>query len=484
MTLSIQDPSAPPATGLALRVAGVAKRFGTTQALRDAQLEVRAGEIHAVMGENGSGKSTLVKILSGIHRPDAGSIEIGERAGAPRSPADAAPRGIATVFQEAPVVGPRSVLENVWLGTDGVVKARVAVEEKRRRAGAALAELLEAPPDLDAPVETLSLSDRQACCVARALVRDPRVLILDEATSSLDVATRDRLFEVLRRRTRDGVSVVFISHRMDEIAAIADACTVMRSGTTVATLDRDEMAPDELVRLMSGDERAARRAARAVVEPGPVVLDVHDPEVAIRAGELVGLGGLEGHGQDAFLQALWGLARTRGVRAAYVPRERRTEGLFATKSIRENFGVTTLRDDVRGGLLQPGRTRMRLAEYVDKLRITLGRPDDAIETLSGGNQQKVLMARWLATSPDLLLLNDPTRGIDPGAKHDLYALLSDLAAGGMAIVVLSTELDELVELMDRVLVFREHALAAELPRRALSRQALVAAFFGSEVPDA
>ncbi|MEN3279477.1 MAG: ribose transport system ATP-binding protein [Solirubrobacteraceae bacterium] len=452
---------------------GLAKAFGATQALRDCSVALRAGEVHCIVGENGSGKSTLVKILAGVHRPDSGSISIdGATVDHVRSPRHAKAAGIATVFQEVLVVDARSVLDNVWMGADGVFRSHVPVDERRARAHEILGALLGTPPPLDIPIEALPLSDRQACCLARGLVQDPKLLILDEATSALDVATRDRLFDVLRDRVDRGGAVLFISHRMDEIAELGDRRTVMRSGETVATLERAEATADELVRLMTGAERlTAAAGGRPHRRPGDVVLSV--PELELRSGELVGLAGLEGHGQDAFLRSLAG-----GEHVAYVPRDRRAESLFESKSVRENFGIATLDRDTRRGWLSPERTRRRLAPYVERLSIKTASLDAPVTTLSGGSQQKVVMARWLAADPKVLLLNDPTRGVDINAKRDLYDLLLDLAGRGMAIVMLSTEVDEHVELMDRVLVFREGQVARELHRNELSRSAIVGAFFG------
>jgi ABC-type sugar transport system ATPase subunit len=491
-----------------LRVVDVRKAFGPTQAIAQATFELRAGEVHAIVGENGSGKSTLVKILAGIHRPDAGTLAISgdERSGLP-DPRAALQAGIATVFQEVLVVEARSMLENVWLGHEGFLRSGMSPAVKRERASAELAGLLGRRPVLDAPVGMLSLSDRQTCCLARALVRDPRVLLLDEATSALDVATRERLFATLRERVAGGAGVVFISHRMDEIAEIADRITVMRSGQTVATLSRGEADSDQLVHLMTGEDRLTvgsrpapqdRRVGEVVVRAENLRLAPDRPpmQTTIRAGELVGVAGLEGHGQDAFLRALAGGPRSGAgvIRCgdrligspqdaadagiAYVPRERRAESLFESKSILENFAMATLGRDSLRGLLAPGRARARFAQYAERLGIVLDDSHDLITSLSGGNQQKVVMARWLATEPRVLLLNDPTRGIDLRTKRDVYALLRELASAGMAVVMLSTEVDEHVELMDRVLVFREHQLARELSRGELNHAQLVAAFFG------
>lgn len=505
-----------PADGLdvVLRVSGLAKSFGATEALRDCSLELRRGEVLAIMGENASGKSTLVKILSGVHRPDRGTLEIaGQSMPHLTSPQNAQAIGIATVFQEILVVGQQTVVTNIWLGQDGLLRRRIPPNVRRERGRTVLTRLID-NPRLDSVAGRLALSDRQAVCIARALVREPRILILDEATSALDVATRDRLFELLRELRGAGTSILFISHRMDEVEEIADRVTVMRSGRTVATLDRGEATTRRLVALMTGVEEtgheiAAPVAARSRVRDSVLVRTVgirlaehaRPIDVEIRAGELVGVGGLEGHGQDAFLRVLGGAppaagevqcltgpdpcalrspADARASRIAYVPRDRRDESIFETRSILENFQVTTLEADRRRGLLRRKQTESRFDRFAQLLNIRTGHRSNPITSLSGGTQQKVVIARWLATSPRILLLNDPTRGVDMATKSDIYRVLRDAAADGVAVVMLSTEVIELVELMDRVLVFREGELHRELNRGEFSHARLVASYFGRD----
>jgi ABC-type sugar transport system ATPase subunit len=329
------------------------------------------------------------------------------------------------------------------------------------------------------------------------------------------VATRDRVFALVRALAADGVATVFITHRMDEIALIGNRISVMRSGVTVGTLAAGEWTTPQVVRLMTGSDSISR-GARRVEDAAPAPAGRRDGGVLVRArglvlrsghaaldfearaGELVGVAGLEGHGQDELLEALRGarivagevLAVEDGREAAlrspsaatahgiaYVPRER-AASLFRWMSISENFAMPTLGRDTRAGWLRPAASRRRFAEYAKRLNVVFGDDGDPITTLSGGNQQKVVIARWLAAGPRVLLLNDPTRGIDIGAKHDLYRLLLAMAAQGLAVVMLSTELEEHVELMDRVLVFREHELFREIPRADLRADALVSAFFG------
>jgi ABC-type sugar transport system ATPase subunit len=432
------------------------------------------------------------------------------------SPQAAMQAGIVTVFQEVLVVGLRTILDNVWLGSDGLVRKQTTESYKRQRARDVLSELLEEVPDLDEPAYTLPLSVRQACCIARALVREPKILVLDESTSALDVAVRDSLFRILARHKEAGGSAIFISHRMDEIEEIGDRVTVLRSGVSVATLDRGTATARDLVELMTGQEHLVEetheddahgrvRADVALCARGVRVrADAAQIDFELRGGELVGLAGLEGHGQDRFLRILGGVAvpeegevicstrvREVSIRSAkdavrngvvYVPRDRRTESIFESRSVLDNFALPTQRRDSVLGIILTRRTRRRFHGYVKRLRI-VARSRSLITTLSGGNQQKVVAARWLAAHPAVLLLNDPTRGVDLGAKRDIYQVLLEVARTGVAVVMLSTEVDEHLELMDRILVFREGAVTAEIRRGEATRRRLVASFFGSEVHD-
>jgi len=488
------------------------RTFGETIALDACSLRLQRGEIHALVGENGSGKSTLIKILSGIIPAESGALDWQGVPSRFASPNAAQRAGVATVFQETLVLDEMSVRDNMMLGLDHIVRRGVSLAREAEMVRAALRLLGIGGLDIERPVGSLTLANRQLVGVARALLRPWRVLILDESTSALDIQDRDRLFDALRDFRSDGRSILFVSHRMDEIESLADRATVLRSGRSVATLSRGDFSTEKLLALMStpGAARAVtaveahglRRTSRAGAE---LVVCVRDfallPNRAtfdldLHAGDIVGVAGLEGHGQVAFLECVAGLRRPlKGtVRAgptpirspgdaasrhiAFLPRDRKTEGIFPSLSVLDNVTVSCLRKLGRFGILSEASRNAITDATCSQTKVKMASTHALITTLSGGNQQKALLARLIATKPKVLVLNDPLRGVDLGAKRDLYEVLTRLAAEGIAILLLSTELIELCLLCDRVVVFREHALVATIDGGALDERTIIESMFG------
>lgn len=514
-------------------IEGLSRSFGETRALDSASLSLRRDEIHSLVGENGSGKSTLIKILSGVLQPDSGTL-LWE--GAPRrlgDPRIAQAAGVATVFQETLIAPEMSVRDNIYLGSDRLFRYGRRRSEELAGARDTLAGLGLGELDTERPMWTLSLAERQLVTIARAIVRPWRLLILDEATSALDAQQRDRLFDYLRQARSQGKSVLFTSHRMDEVFALADRITVLRLGATVASVAVSETSSRDVLSHMSGRARAEdvaggegtrrrrdrRRADTAAGAPRPV-LSVEELtlrpasrpiSMEIGSGEILGVAGLEGQGQVEFVECLTGLRRPasgrvvavrghaadggpperaeiRSYRGAnrhgvrYVPRDRRHEGLFAPLSVFDNFAITLWRDLQRCGLLRRREARTRLQEFAQSARLTSASPRQPISTLSGGNQQKVLLGRWIAMRPRALVVNDPLRGVDANTKEELYDLFRGLADAGVAVIFLSTEIVELLTLTDRIAVFHEGSLVVTLPATTSTDTDVVAAMFGRERP--
>ena len=508
-----------------LVIEGLSRSFGETRALNSATLRVCPGEIHSLVGENGSGKSTLIKILSGVLRPDSGTLTWEGALRQLGSPSSAQRMGIATVFQETLIVPEMTVRDNIYLGTDRLFRYGHRKGEEISGARQALSDLGLDGLDLDRPMWTLSLAERQLTTVARAIIRPWRLLVLDEATSALDAQQRDRLFDYLRLARSQGQSVLFTSHRMDEVLGLADRITVLRLGATVATMTAGEASRGGILGHMSGREAHAQADAVAGADAGPrrsgerqqsteprPVLRVEELtlragskpiSLEVAAGQILGLAGLEGQGQVGFVECLCGLRRpvdgqvlalrdsgeshaVRGYRGAnrlgirYVPRDRRYEGLFGPLSVFDNFAITLWSDLSRLGLLRRQQARKRFAAFSESSRLVSASPRRPISILSGGNQQKVLLGRWIAMSPRVLVLNDPLRGVDHNTKEELYGLFRQLAADGVAIVFLSTEIAELLTLTDQIAVFHEGSLVAMLPTQVSSDTDVVAAMFGDD----
>jgi ribose transport system ATP-binding protein len=496
----------------------VSHSYGNTQALKSCSFDIRPGEVHGLVGENGSGKSTVVKILSGVVRVRRGKVSWDGKPVNLASPRDALRLGIVTVFQETLVVEEMSGLHNVFVGQDGLFKPHGSTRARKKQASALIRELGQDPALLVRPMYSLSLGQRQILTIARALTREWKLLILDEATSALDLATRDRLFGVLTELVGGGSAILFVSHRMDELRQLIDRSTVLRSGETVTTLEKGEASAAEYLRLMSGREAPpvhlsdVHRGTTAREAQGEVLLDCKSLRVALEGrrfdlsvlkGQILGIAGLEGHGGDRFVSCLAGVRRPAGgeilVRAkdsmvplrgyrdafrhkiAYVPGSRQREGLFAPLSVVDNLTMPVMNRLSRLGLFRWSSLLKPTMNYVQDLGIEARDVNAPVVLLSGGNQQKVLVARWLATNPMVLVMNDPLRGVDQATKNDLYGLLRSLVANGTAIVLLSTEIEELLTVCDRVAVFHEQSLGEVIERNRLSYDAILRAMFGTAV---
>jgi len=486
----------------------IAFAYGQTQALRNCSFSVSRGEVHALIGENGSGKSTLVKIISGVISPDAGHFSIDNvQYKHIISPWAARELGIGTAFQEILIVPGRSVLENIWLGAEQSLIRSSQESNRRIRAKELLDELIGEEVSLDIPAENLEISRQQLCVIARSLVLKPKIVILDEPTAALGVSDRNRLFAAIRRLAADGTAFMFISHRLDEIMDIADNITVLRAGESVTTVSKKDATRDSLICLMCGDVQAEK--ATIARNMGDVRLLVKDVQIFrnapsfnldAHAGEIIGIAGLEGHGQDQFVQMLAGIKKPLSGKItietdkgpqpikslkeaaklglAYVPRNRKTAGIFEPLSIVDNFALPALGRYSRSLFLFRKKMVDDFHKYRNSLSIKMDNDQSKISSLSGGNQQKVLVARWLNMDPNTIIFNDPTRGVDPPTKMELYKTIQTLAASGVTVIFLSTDVDELVALVDRVVVFRNGTIAEEIPQKSLTSQSVVAAFFG------
>ncbi|MBC8636772.1 sugar ABC transporter ATP-binding protein [Caballeronia sp. EK] len=470
--------------------------FGGVAALKRARLSVAAGEVHALIGQNGAGKSTLIKILTGAYRKSAGTIRFDGREVDFRTPKDAREAGISTIYQEINLVPFRSVAENIFLGREPRRLGLIDWKTVQRRA----AELLESfglRIDVKKPVREYSTAIQQMVALARAVSSDAKLVIMDESTSSLDEREVELLFTVVRRLRDDGRAVIFVSHRLDELYALCDRVTVMRDGQTVAENSMQEMDKLKLVTTMLGRTLAAVVHEDSAVKEanlakrGPVALSaqglaagtkVTDVSLDVHAGEAVGLAGLLGSGRTETMRLLFGADRpakgalavggenaafkspkdaiARGI--AYLTENRKAEGIVPELSVRDNLTLVCLPALTKRGVVDIAKQREIVDGFVESLGIKLRSPDQPIRELSGGNQQKVLLARWLATHPRLLLLDEPTRGIDVGAKADVAKIVRELRDAGLAVLLSASELEELTAVADRAVVIRDGETVAQL----------------------
>ncbi|MCW5547726.1 MAG: sugar ABC transporter ATP-binding protein [Opitutaceae bacterium] len=474
-----------------LRLTGIDKAFGATQALRGVSLAVAAGEVHALIGENGAGKSTLMKVLSGVVRPDAGTMELD---GAPYLPSDtlaARRHGVAMIYQELSLAPHLSAWENIVLGSEPHRLGWLDKKEARARARGALARLAHGHLDLDRAAGEFSIAEQQVIEIARALLAEPRVLIMDEPTSSLTQADTERLFAVVRQLRAEGVSVIYISHFLEEVRQVADRFTVLKDGQTVGSGELAAVSQAEIVRLMVGREVRKLYPARTG-RPGAVVLTLRAPSgpaLELRAGEILGVAGLIGAGRTELLRAVFGLdksalyvttpARRWAEGVGFLSENRKEEGLMLPLSVAENTTLTKFSALARGGWLRTGGIEAVTADWIGRLGIKTRGPKQAVGELSGGNQQKVALARLLQHPAKILLLDEPTRGIDVGSKAQIYALIAQLAAEGRAVVLVSSYLPELFGLCDRIAVMRRGALVECRDRAAWTEPELMTVAVGA-----
>ncbi|MCZ4094444.1 sugar ABC transporter ATP-binding protein [Sinorhizobium psoraleae] len=495
------------ATSPLFRMEGVSKRYGGVRALENAELDVESGHIHAILGENGAGKSTLIKIMAGVVAPDEGRMLLDGRDVVFRSPAAASAAGIACVFQELSLVPDLSVADNIAISNPPCRFGMIDRQAQRALAEEALARAGAEDIHPRAAVKDLPLSRRQMVEIAKALASKPRILILDEATSALTAGDVAKVFAVLKRLRSEGLALLYISHRMHEIAELADTCTVFRNGRNVASFRAGTRTNDEVVEMMIGREYSnvfPPKPQRAPSSKPPILecrnlgwgARLRDISLSVGEGEVVGLGGLDGQGQRNLLLALFGVlrgttgsvlidgtpmaigspaaARSSRSAMALIPEDRKTEGLMLPMTVRENLSFAALDRVSRGGIIDRTSEEQLIDEMVRLLAIKTAGLDIPVGALSGGNQQKVVIAKWLMRKPRIVLLNDPTRGIDVGTKQEMYQLLRRLADAGAAILFYSTDYDELIGCCDRVLVLYDGRIVRELEGQGITEHALIA----------
>lgn len=491
-----------------LEASGIGKRFGGVTALSGVDLSVHPGEVLALLGENGAGKSTLMKILAGVLAPDEGTVRVNGEDVRFRNAAAALRSGVALIHQELNLAPNLDVAANIFLGREprrfGILDRKTMWREARK-----FMEMAGLQADPSAPVSELPPGRRQQVEIAKALSTDARLLIMDEPTSSLSQRESERLFEVIRSLKESGVAVIYISHRLGEVKRVADRVCVLRDGRNAGELDRDGISHDAMVRLMVGRELSAFFPAPPE-RKGSVVLKVerlrtsahpgHEIGFEVRAGEIVGIAGLIGAGRSEVLEALFGIQPPSGgrilvageeirisrpqdaIRAglALVPEDRKLQGLVPEMGVTENLSLVSLGRDKRGGGFIGLRAERQLAATMSAaMRI---KPAPTVSRMSGGNQQKVVLGKWLAMSPQVLLLDEPTRGVDVGSKREIYDLMVSLASEGKAVLFVSSDLEEILGMSDRVLVMHEGRLAGDLARGDADEESVMRLATGSPVP--
>lgn len=492
---------------LVLEAISISKAFAGVRALRAVSFELRAGEVHALIGENGAGKSTLIKIITGAVTPDAGTIKVRGEKAPHMDPRISKSLGIAAIYQQPSLFADLTVAENIALALEGGSGWRVVDWTARNRRAADLLERAGALIDPERMVATLSMPEQQLVEIAKAIGADARIVIMDEPTASLTEREVESLFQVIARLRLEGVGVIYISHRLEEIATVADRVTVLRDGETIATRRMEEVDRGELIRMMVGRELGSIFPKREIT-PGETALElrdvssreagVHHVSLSVRKGEILGIAGLVGSGRTQLAETIFGLTpadsgeiRLRGasVRIAspadairrgigYVPEDRPRHGSILEMSIAANTSLANLGKIAPHGLIDRADERGLAEHLVKQLRIKTPSVDMQTGALSGGNQQKVALARWLAIDPAVLILDEPTQGVDVGSKSEIHSLMADLAERGLAIIMISSELPELLGMSDRIAVMHAGTIRGTLDRKEATQLAILSLALG------
>ncbi len=498
-----------------VQLSGVSKFYAGVRALENVDFACRRGTIHAVLGENGAGKSTLIKIMAGVVTPTVGDLMVEGRKEHFVVPSEAVRNGIVCVFQELSLMPDLTVADNISIADPPRRFGLIDRRAQRQRAEQLLARIHCEDVDPRALVRDLSLSRRQMVEIAKALGKSPKLLILDEATSALTSRDVDTVYKVLADLREAGTGMLFISHRMHEVEALCDTLSVFRNGRHIETFRKGERSQSDIVKLMIGRDVEHQFPAKPAPQQRPAHLSIsglrwenrlNGVDLKVGKGEIVGLGGLDGQGQKELLLALFGVLKGVGgevrigegngltgspaeakggdKRIALVPEDRKTEGLMLPMSIADNLLAASYDKVSSGPFIDPGRARAAVEDAIKRLQIKVGRPEDAVATLSGGNQQKVVIAKWLMTDPEVILLNDPTRGIDVGTKQELYRLMRELADRGNAILFYSTDYAELIGCCDRVSVMYGGRIVTELNGDQITEEAIISASLNIHTPHA
>ncbi len=497
--------AAAPSNDVLLAVEGLTKHFPGVMALSDVSLDVRRGEILGLMGENGAGKSTLLKILSGVMPPSAGRIVFDGQEYKPSDPLDAKRHGIVTIYQELSLIPALSVAENIFVGRAPVGPFRLVNWRRMEEATRGIIARVGLAIDPMTPVSALSVAEQQLVEIARALSLESRLIIMDEPTSALTETEVQRLLSIMDRLRKDGVAIMFVTHRLEEASAICDRMTVLRDGKLAGHLDRDGGRPIPLPRIVermvgraaselyakptqreaAGDVRLSVRGLRTIRDPeAPHAIVLDGVDLDLKAGEILGVAGLVGSGRTELARAIFGADRIAAgtmtldgqpiapaspseavaLGIGLVPEDRKQQAIFAALGIQHNFSIASLGSFSNGlGIMAERRERQALASFRKMLSIRMASPEQAIEGLSGGNQQKVILARWLALDPKVLLVDEPTRGVDVGAKAEVHQILVQLAARGIAVMMISSELPEVLAVSDRIVTMRQGRITGEMP---------------------